>query len=176
MGQTAIWAAAVVIVLIVGMCMFRKPLSDLIERVRNIRYKDAELALDAPQVRPNAGVPREGQLITRQDVIDAFRGVEFLKPEDIEPNAAAVQAYLIKSGIIVNEQLQGLVSSQDILAVLRDIYVRELKRDPVRPLDPLALASWGAALYIHGMTEEMIRAVTNAVRRTPEYRAMNSGG
>ena len=82
--------------------------------------------------------------------------------------------WLRKNGIVTEVQLHDLVNSSEILDTLRQIYVEELKRDPDKPLDPMALATWGAYIYTYGKRDDVIRAVRLMIRKSPEYRGKHS--
>ena len=52
-----------------------------------------------------------------------------------------------------------LVNSKDYLDILRRLYQEHLKRPPGNNLDPIAIATWGAILYVGQGRPETITAI-----------------
>jgi hypothetical protein len=113
---------------------------------------------------------RETTPISNADILAAFKKIPEFRDADLSTSLAEVRYHLLRNGVATKAQLDELVSSTEILEVLRQIYIRVLRRDPEKPLDPVAVAVWGSALYVLGLNEEVVRAIGIRLRYSPEYR------
>jgi pentatricopeptide repeat protein len=77
--------------------------------------------------------------------------------------------FMRNTGVVTRRQLTELASSVEIRAALARIYVDVLKRPEAKPLDAIAVATWGSYLYLYGVNERTLRAVREAVKQFPEY-------
>ncbi|MBN1964098.1 MAG: hypothetical protein JW910_05595, partial [Anaerolineae bacterium] len=93
-------------------------------------------------------------------------------PERREMFLPRVRTLLLYNGVFSPEQLDQLVTSNRVLNILRALFITELERDPEVPLDPVAIASHGAFLFTRGTTPDIVEAVRNAIRNSPEYREL----
>lgn len=128
-------------------------------------------ALFSPKI-PQEKLPSGGEtVITTQDVLDAFKTVPDFKEreQEIRDLLDHLHLNLRFNNVVTKTQLHGLVTSNDVLKTLKTLYVEELGRPIERPLDPAALASWGAFLYIRGVSDVTVEAVRQALRRSDEY-------
>ena len=167
------WAHTVPVMVVVLALIFRKPISAKVMEISVLRGegKKFELAFRVQQEKPERVLPRGGaQVITEANVETVLKKIPDLKPEDITQYRRTCHAYLLRNGVITVDQLESLVSSGEMLEELRRIYIEELKRNKDAPLDPVAVATWGAALFVHGVTPEVTMAVRQEIRRSPEYR------
>ncbi|MAT96379.1 MAG: hypothetical protein CL608_04480 [Anaerolineaceae bacterium] len=109
------------------------------------------------------------QLITNDDIKSAFSNIPDFTQSDVEQNLDQIRLNLLNNGITTESHLQELTSSDQVLDTLRSIYIRVLRRDRNKPLDPVAIASWGAALYKLGVNADVIKAIEASLRVSPEY-------
>lgn len=161
------------VMVVVLALIFRKPISAKIMEISVLRGegKKYELTFRAQGEKPERVLPKGGaQVITEANVETVLKKIPDLKPEDITQYRRTCHAALLRNGVITVDQLESLVSSREVLEELRRIYIEELKRNKDAPLDPVAVATWGAALFVYGVTPEATMAVRQEIRRSPEYR------
>jgi hypothetical protein len=96
-----------------------------------------------PQL-PNAGET----IITRDDVLELFRAIPDFGEAAVRNVLDECHFYLRRNGVLTRRELAELVQSKDHLDVLRRLYHEHLKRPAGNNLDPLAVATWGAALFL----------------------------
>lgn len=111
------------------------------------------------------------------DVLETFLDMPDLAHDLVGIKHTNDQAYiaLMKNGVRTRKQLRGLAQSAEVLQVLRSLYCEELDRDPNAPLDPMAVATWGAILYIWHVSESTVSFVRNALQNSDEYRQKHFG-
>jgi len=105
-------------------------------------------------------LPSPGEsIITQDDVLGLFRRI----PDFDDPKICEVledcHFYLRRNGILTRRQLTELVESKDYLAILRRLYHEHLKRPLGNNLDPLAVATWGALIYVEGGSPGIIASI-----------------
>lgn len=114
------------------------------------------------------------QPITDDDVAAAFAKIPdfsgVFSDVDLARMSSGLRLNLLFNGIATKGQLEELVSSTGILNTLRSLYIRVLRRDPNKPLDPVAVVVWGSALYRLGLNDDVVRAIEVRLRESPEYR------
>jgi hypothetical protein len=167
------WAHTIPLMVVILFLVFHKQISAKIMEISVLRGegKKFELAFKAQQEKPERALPKGGaQVITEADVETILGKIPDLKPEGIARYRRTCHAHLLRNGVITVDQLESLVSSEEVLDKLRQIYIEELKRNKDAPLDPVAVATWGATLFVYGVTPEVERAVRQGIRRSPEYR------
>ncbi len=167
------WAYTIPLMFVILALIFRRQISAKIMEISVLRGegKKYELAFKAQQEKPERALPKGGaQVITEADVETTLGKIPDLKPEGIARYRRTCHAHLLRNGVITVDQLESLVSSEEVLDKLRQIYIEELKRNKDAPLDPVAVATWGATLFVYGVTPEVERAVRQGIRRSPEYR------
>ncbi len=112
---------------------------------------------------------------TFRDVRKALSGIPDLYGKDIVKQFVRVHFNLRSQGILTKRDLRELMTNQRILEILRELYRDELLRDVDHPLDPIAISTWGASLYISAQTDdeeqlqEAIMQVRAQLRNTSEY-------
>jgi len=107
--------------------------------------------------------------ITEDDVIEAFAKIPYLKRNEVEALASDCRHWLTACGVRTVAELNRLVTAKRALNWLEDVYVNELLRSREAPLDPLAIAVFGAQLFRQGFTRELQNHIVNQVRKSPEY-------
>jgi hypothetical protein len=167
------WPHTIPLMVVILALVFRKQINAKIEEISALsgEGKKLELAFRAQQERPDKALPEGGaQVITEADVETILGKIPDLNPEGIARYRRACHAHLLRNGVITVDQLESLVSSEEVLTKLREIYIEELKRNREAPLDPVAVTTWGATLFVYGVTPEVERAVRQGIRRSPEYK------
>lgn len=167
------WAHTIPLMVVMLALIFRKQISAKIMEINVLRGEGRkfELAFQAQREKPERVLPKGGaQVITEADVETILGKIPDLKPEEIAKYRRTCHAHLLRNGIITVDQLESLVSSEEVLEELRRIYIEELKRNKDAPLDPVAVATWGTTLFVYGVTPEVVMAVRQGIRRSPEYR------
>jgi hypothetical protein len=109
---------------------------------------------------------------TPDDVLEAFLQMPDLAHDrdEVRRKYRAAYSNLIRNGVITRRQLKGLTQSQEVLDMLKSLYVEELARPKTAPLDSMAVSTWGAALFIYGISDEVISDIRTSLRQSPEYR------
>lgn len=109
------------------------------------------------------------------DVRKALSQITDLIPKDIVRDYVRVYFNLRSQGILTKRELRELISNNRVLDILRDLYRNELLRSIEHPLDPIAISTWGAILYVSAQIDdeeqlqETIYQVTQDLRNTGEY-------
>jgi succinate dehydrogenase/fumarate reductase cytochrome b subunit len=132
----------------------------------------ARVSSEIAKVPPEKITEVERQLITDDDVVAAFATISQNFPDgvDLSSMSAQLRVLLLLNGIATKHQLNELALSPAILNTLRSLYVRVLRRDKDKPLDPIAVAVWGALLYRLGVNQNSIRVLESELRASQEYR------
>jgi hypothetical protein len=123
------------------------------------------------QKRKETGAPDPSQIvITEDDVLKAFRAIRDFSEEDVTKTLEALHRTLLKNGVVTRKQLFDLVSSAPILNQIRQLYIDLLLRPMDKPLDPMAVAVWGAILYSYGLKDDIVQEIHWRLRQSPEYK------
>ena len=112
----------------------------------------------------------ESELHTVEDVKAALRVIPHLDRSKIETEAEAVHTWLMRNEVRTRERLTALSQSKAIYDFLAEVYVKELGRQKDMPLDPTAVGTWAASLFVYGLRDENKESVIEQIRATPEYR------
>lgn len=111
--------------------------------------------------------------ISIHDVEELIPIVPHLDTSKISGEVGTVHSWLLHNGIFTLEQLTSLVHSTEIFAFLADVYVKELHRPVGTPLDPNAIGTWAAFLFVYGLREENKEFVIKEIKKSPEYRRLH---
>jgi hypothetical protein len=161
--KAAVWPAVLLVALFAFRKIITKKLDDLIEI-----HKEGKTfrALFNPPQPAAAALPTPGQtVLSPEDVRNTLKRVRFLKPEDVDKEYVRAHIAFIQRGIVTQQQLDQLVSSDAILKTLAQVYIEEFGRS----LDPVAVAVYGSILYGRGMDDSIINAIRMDIRHSPEY-------
>jgi hypothetical protein len=106
--------------------------------------------------------------ISLDDIQISFENMPALShdKEGVRNNLVFLRMLLMNNGIYMRRQLKGLTESADMIDTLKKLYIDELERSRAAPLDPTAIASWGAALYTRVLTPDQVR---RRLRLSEEY-------
>lgn len=111
----------------------------------------------------------ESDALTEKGIIDEFVQVKHFKKAELEARAAEIHRRLRRWEIDTKSELKLLVSDEEIQTIIRDVYVKELKRSVSEPFDPDALAVWGGMFLRQGKTERVKQHFERSVRQSREY-------
>ena len=167
------WAHTVPILVAVLVWILRKPLAAKIGEIKLIRGegKKYDILFDQSSERPKEAIPDAGEsVITPDDVFEALKRIPELKEDEISKYFRQCHTSLLRNGVVTRRQLLALVSSDEVLHTLRTLYVEELLRSKQAPLDPVAVATWGAILFTRGARPDVVVAIRRMLRMSPEYR------
>ncbi len=132
-----------------------------------------ETVLSEVQVEPRRLTqPNDRQILT-QDVLEAFGRIPDIKNEEVIHEVHRARSELIKRGVDTVSQLNELVTDDNLLNTLRDIYKELWKRQEPHILDPMAVAIYGALLYVWRSSPQMIEFIKQDIRQLPEYKRQN---
>lgn len=120
--------------------------------------------------RPPTEIFHPETSITPNDVVNAFTEIPDFSKESVQKRKQILYLQLTYNHIRNREQLYDLVRADAILGTLRQMYIEELLRDGPLPLDPEAVSTWGATLFINGNSPEAIKHVRQQLRQSDEYR------
>ena len=129
-----------------------------------------EAAIEFQQLVP------ANERLTVDDVIALLAQIDTLDKSNLSAESDVAHAWLLRNGINTRDRLTDLVKASAVITKISDIYVQELGRNPVSPLDPVAVATWGAALFVNGLRDDVVQDVVTQIRMTPEYRQKHAGG
>ncbi|WP_437193282.1 hypothetical protein [Planctomicrobium sp. SH527] len=111
----------------------------------------------------------ESDLITVEDVKAALRVIPHIDLSKIEGESETVHTWLMRNEVRTREQLTALSQSKAIFDFLAKVYTEELGRLTDTPLDPTAVGTWAASLFVYGLRDENKESVVEQIRATPEY-------
>ncbi len=160
-------AAAVVIVSIVAVLLWklRHRLSKL-----TLKAKDYELFIEMSERKLQESLPDPGETVFSQNELrDTLEAIPGLDKSELSERLDFAFGFLRRSGVVTKNQLAELTNSIEIRDALNRIYIEELNR---QVLDPVAIATWGAFLYLYGVSDENIVKVREWVRQFPEYKGV----
>lgn len=112
-------------------------------------------------------------MIDRSDVVSAFKAIPDFDEAEVIKNLDAVHYYLRRNGIVTKDALSALVAAPKTLNVIRSLYVDMLHRPQTTPLDPVAVATYGAFLFRFGLKPEVMQVIVQGIMSSPEYREKN---
>jgi len=107
-------------------------------------------------------------VITEADVVTEFGRI--LSTERVQKYKFRAWLSLIRNGVITKQELTQLVNSEETLRNLAHLYIEVLQRDTDAPLDPMAVATWGAFLYKNGLASVTIESVRKRLQLSDEYK------
>jgi len=179
------WPYTVPLAAIIIVYILRDSLAEIIKRIKRVKGEGKNydilfdsypnIALNTPTERPQQALSDPGQtVITKQDVIDAFKTIPDFTEQDVRQYLDAIHQSLLRYGVITKTQLFQLVSSVPVLDTVRRLYVDVLHRDPKKTLDPMAVAVWGSTLFSHGLKKDLIDEIELRLRQSPEYKKKHS--
>jgi len=164
------WPVTIPLAIVIIALILRKSLGELIGRVRSIsgegRRYDVLFEEPSPESVPEA---RE-RIIEPCDVIEAFKEIRDFTIEETKSQLQTVYTHLLRNGITTKKTLNGLVKSKESLDNLRKLYIWLLDRPKENPLDPVAVATWGATLFRYGVRPEILEAVRNRIMVSDEFK------
>jgi hypothetical protein len=168
------WAHTGPVLILLILVIFRRAFNELLGRVQRIAKTEKGFGVDfekspvplASSTTAEAAVAEE---ITVEDVRTEFKKIPKLTPEDVDRYAPDAQVWLLRNGVRHKSVLHAFVAAKLIFEKVEEIYVEELKRPKEAPYDPVAIATWGATLFVCGLTDHNLEAVRRLVRLSPEY-------
>ncbi len=167
------WSVTIPLMIIIICLIFKKPFSAKIKELRWVRGegKKYEVTFGVLQEKPQQAIPQAGEnVIMQDDVLEAFKKIPDLKEEDIKKHLQAAYGFLLANGIVTKRQLNDFISSNNILDKLETIYIEELLRPKEAPLDPIAIATWGAILFTFGVNKNVEDGIRSNIRQSKEYK------
>ncbi len=169
------WPVTIPIMLVILCLVFREAIAAKIREISFVRREDGKTELgffDARRKGPEIATPDAGDAVIEQsDVLESFKRIRDLREEDIKSHLKDAHVWLRRNGVVTKKQLDVLTSSDSILGALRTVYIEELGRPPDAPLDPIAVATWGAGLFKYGVSREVLAALRRKIKQSPEYKS-----
>jgi hypothetical protein len=98
--------------------------------------------------------------------------INYFSREDIQSRASELCSRLVRSGVDSRGKLRAVLSSRQVIRKLERLYVEELKRPPIRPLDPDAVAVWGVRLLADS-SQAQADTIEKNLRESREAREKN---
>lgn len=131
-------------------------------------HRDAILAeLEFITVRsPNFGPQL---FFSDEQIVEQLSRVPGISAESVRTDLGLVRQHLFLNGVVTLGKLEQLVTSNDILKAIAEMYVRVLQRPKESPLDPGAVAVWGGLLLSAGINSHALQHIENQLRKSPEY-------
>ncbi len=167
------WPHTIPLMVIIICLIFRKPIAAKIREISWLRGegKKYDISFNLSKEKPQQAIPDAGEtVITQDDVLQAFKKIPDLKEDEIKKHLKETHEWLLRNNIITKRQLNALVSSDMVLDTLRTLYIEELLRPKDAPLDPVAVAAWGANLFNYGVTDNVVSAIRRKLRQSIEYK------
>jgi hypothetical protein len=167
------WPHTVPLAIVIIVIILRQPLAELLRRLRSVKGagKKYDVLFDIPAQQPQQALPDPGQtVITKDDVVEAFKAIPDFTEQDVRDNLDAIHANLLRHGVVTKAQLYQLVSSAPILNTIRRLYVDLLLRPRDKTLDPMAVAIWGSALFAYGLKQDLVDEISVRLTRSHEYK------
>jgi len=105
-------------------------------------------------------LPSPGEsIITEDDVLALFKSIPDFDEHKIREVLSDCHFYLRRNGVLTRRELAELIKSKDYLDILRRLYHEHLKRPMGNNLDPLAVATWGALIYVEKGSPSIIASI-----------------
>lgn len=169
------WPITLPLAIVVIVIILRKPLGELIRRVKSISGQGSSYEIILHEPNPES-VPEGGErIIEPPDVVEAFKEIPDFTEKETKELIKPVYTHLLRNGITTRKTLDSLVRSHETLDNLRNLYVTLLQRPKDKPLDPVAVASWGAVLFRYGVRQDILTAVQKAIMNSDEFRQRVAG-
>lgn len=178
--EDLIWPTVVLLIVIAGLFIFKTPIGAKINELRSVQRNGNKFKIffdiqEQQEKKTIEAMPNDQEeIITIEDVSQALRKIPDLDSKDIDKYSRQAHSYFLGNGIQWKHQLDELVTSSSILDALRKIYIEELFRPEDKPLDPIAISTWGSKLFMHGTEEVVLSAIREELKRFPEYRQKHS--
>jgi hypothetical protein len=164
------WSHTVPLMIVALAIIFWKPIAERIRHLKSIRGQGSRYDILFQEPNPES-LPAGGErTIEPSDVIEAFREIPDFTEEETKALMDPVYTHLRRNGIMTRKTLDSLVRSRETLDHLRNLYVTLLQRPKDKPLDPVAVASWGAILFRYGVRQDILTAVQKAIMNSDEFR------
>ncbi len=168
------WDHLFPLTVVLGLFLFKKNLSRLIDRLRKAGVDKGKSFFEFDPILSHTlavssgtdGTPR----LTVDDVEEVLRDVPGMNLKRLKKEARTAHSWFLRNGVTTREQLSVLAAATAISEFLSQIYIAELKRDPDKPLDPVAMATWGVSLFVYGLRDDVKDGIVARVRMSPEYR------
>ena len=167
------WAHTIPLMVIILCLIFKRPIAAKINEISWLRGegKKYDIGFNLSKEKPQQAIPDAGEtVITQDDVLEAFKEIPDLKEAEIKKYLKDAHGWLLRNGVVTKRQLNALTSSDAVLDTLRTLYIEELLRPKEAPLDPVAVATWGASLFTYGVTDNVVAAIRRRLRQSPEYK------
>jgi len=165
------WAHTVPLAIVVAIVYFRPTLSALLGKTTEAGYRDGGFywKFDAAKERRRE-LANTSSKLTVADVKTLLKQVPGIRLDSVDKDAPTAHVWFLRNGITTRNMLEDLVNATEIFNILSQIYVDELGRSQQSPLDPVAVATWGSSLFIYGPRDDVIAALTQQIRSSPEGR------
>jgi hypothetical protein len=167
------WDHLLGVVVLFSLIRFETPICRLIDRIKTLKKsKDGWESTFDPilEVEKQQSIEAKTQgILTIDDVKQLLPTVPHLDTTKIENDAALVHSWLLRNGIRTRQRLSDLVSATAVFDFLAKVYVDELRRQGKTPLDPVSVGTWGVALFVRGLREDVKDSVIRQIRQSPEY-------
>jgi hypothetical protein len=116
---------------------------------------------------------RNNEPFTREDVRRELTKIPDLLENQIEHDFHQAFFSFRRIGIETKQELKNLLTSDKILDTLRQFYREELHRPQEHPIDPMAIATWGAVLFTNALSDSSLAFVLDGIRQSDEYRRVH---
>jgi hypothetical protein len=164
------WPHTVPMMIVALAIIFWKPIAERIRHLKSIRGQGSRYDILFQEPNPDS-VPEAGErIIEPPDVVEAFKEIPDFTAAETQSLIKPVYTHLLRNGITTRKTLDSLVRSHETLDNLRNLYVTLLQRPKDKPLDPVAVASWGAILFRYGVRQDILTAVQKAIMKSDEFR------
>ncbi|MBI2441565.1 MAG: hypothetical protein HYV35_09355 [Lentisphaerae bacterium] len=167
------WSHTIPIALVVISLILRKPLADLISRVRSAHGEGRKWGVDFldPGNRTSASLPNPGQtIVTQEQVKAALETIIQLDPGTVARDYKKAHTHFLQRGVVTEVQLQDLSKSTEVIDTLANIYITLLGRSEKHPLDAVGFAIFGSILFAYGCDRHVVAFIEQQIRNSPEYR------
>ena len=101
---------------------------------------------------------------------------DYFDDREIQKQMERIISELFSYGIVSKEQLDRLVKDRSTIGYLESMYIKLLGRPEAAPLDPTAVATWGAPLFVSRMDYAVMKQIEEIIYQSQERRkAIESG-
>jgi hypothetical protein len=149
--------------------LFRKQVRSKLEEVRSLSGQFAGNSFGVAFEQLARATPQSGdRVIEESDVLEVLQKLPDLDVSDIKRQLPFLYVRFRQQGILTRRQLEQLVSSKDIIDPLKKLYTEKLNRPADRPLDPMAVATYGPPLFNYGSSQTIIANIGGILEKSDE--------
>lgn len=168
------WPVVVLSIGLLFICLFRKEIRKLIDRIHKFSGKFGNTTLDVELSQLGSKAPAPGdKILTEAEVLSALSEMKEFDEDELKRQLPFIYVRLREQGINTSGQLSAMLTNDRVMAALRNLYIEKLDRPKERPLDPIGLATYAPPLYFSGPSTTMVETISSILTSSEEHAQNN---